>query len=160
MSGQNPKDDAPFDAPSASTNQKSTKPWTDLEAFLKETEATLHELGLKTNQAANEASLAVYFGLKDLEDRLASAHPRLLRQLEAVAEAQNAAQRLVDRTRLKSHLGKAEMLDAARETRNRLHEIQRKLHALELSAEDEARHVKARVGDVFRSLTQSLKSRP
>ena len=160
MSAQNPKKSAPSDAMASSTSQKATKPWTDLEAFLKETEATLHELGLKANHAANEASLAVYFGLKDLEDRLASAHPRLVGQLEALAEAQNAAQRLLDMTRLKSHLGKAEIQDAAREARDHLHEIQRKLHALEISAEDEARHVRARVGDVFRSLTETLKSMP
>jgi hypothetical protein len=125
-------------------------------AFIHEVDASLHEFGQSATRWADESTLGLYFGLKNLDDRWQAAQSELLAQAERLEEISAKARAAKDHARVQAHLGKAEAVSAAYELREKLHRIERNLHTLRIGATTEARHILDRLAGLRAGLSRQL----
>jgi hypothetical protein len=143
-----PSTPAPADRQQPAPGMLASRPWSGLMSFVAELDAALHELSEASLKAADESTLAVYLGLKELDDRWTKAEKGLLAQVAKLHGLEQKARALSDTAKVRAHLGKADILDAAQEVREKLQIVQRRLHSIKVKGEGD-------VSQVLKSLASS-----
>lgn len=128
----------------AKSRSGSAIPWGVLETFIHDTDARLHDLSNRAARATDESSLAVYFALRDLDDKWLKAQGKLLSQLAKLKAFEQSAHTATDTARVRAHLARAEALDSVESMLGRLKRIERRLHDFKVKAESDSRRVMKR----------------
>ena len=137
-------------------SKTSSNGWAKLDAFVNDLDVTLHTLTKKAATASDESHLAIHLGLMELEDQWKKTQAKLEKDVDVLRRFEQSARASSDTAKVKMHLAKADVLDAAATTRKRMRNVERRLHSFKVKAESDASRVLKRLSDTFFSLSLRL----
>lgn len=114
-------------------------PWAGLAVFLHDIEAKLETYANAAGTLRDEANLQVNLGLRELEQKWSEVQESLMHQGAKLRMLEQKALTAAGELRVQANLGHAEAMDAARELRAKLTQVERKVHNLRVKANMEAR---------------------